>query len=73
LLFHKTIKSKCRSGRAQHASPNSIKKETWVAGKQEGGAGRQSVVPAARLLVGTVVSRLVAGQEARPSSQSKLE
>jgi hypothetical protein len=52
--------------------PPPIKKEMWVvAGKQEGGAGRQSVVPAARL--GTVVSRLVAGQEARPSSQSKLE
>jgi hypothetical protein len=32
--------------------PPPIKKETWVAGKQEGGAGRQSVVPAARL--GTV-------------------
>jgi hypothetical protein len=29
--------------------PPPIKKETWVAGKQEGGAGRQSVVPAARL------------------------
>jgi hypothetical protein len=33
--------------------PPPIKKETWVAGKQEGGAGRQSAVPAARL--GTVV------------------
>jgi hypothetical protein len=33
--------------------PPPIKKETWVAGKQEGGAGRESVVPAARL--GTVV------------------
>jgi hypothetical protein len=32
--------------------PPPIKKETWVAGKEEGGAGRQSVVPAARL--GTV-------------------
>jgi hypothetical protein len=47
--------------------PPPIKKETWVAGKQEGGAGRQSVVPAARL--GTVVSRLVAGQEARPPAR----
>jgi hypothetical protein len=36
-----------------HSVPPPIKKETWVAGKQEGGAGRQSVVPAARL--GTVV------------------
>jgi hypothetical protein len=33
--------------------PPPIKKETWVAGKQEVGAGRESVVPAARL--GTVV------------------
>jgi hypothetical protein len=33
--------------------PPPIKKETWVAGKQEGGAGRQSIVPAARL--GTVL------------------
>jgi hypothetical protein len=32
--------------------PPPIKKETWAAGKEEGGAGRQSVVPAARL--GTV-------------------
>jgi hypothetical protein len=53
--------------------PPPIKKETWVAGKQEGQAGRQSVVPAATGRPGTVVSRLVAGQEARLSSQSKLE
>jgi hypothetical protein len=33
--------------------PPPIKKETWVAGKQEGQAGSQSLVPAARL--GTVV------------------
>jgi hypothetical protein len=51
--------------------PPPIKKETWVAGKQEGQGGSQSVVPAARL--GMYGSRLVAGQEARPSSQSKLE
>jgi hypothetical protein len=53
--------------------PPPIKKETWVAGKQEGQADSPSYVPAASLLVGTVVSRSVAGQEARPSSQSKLE
>jgi hypothetical protein len=51
------------------------KKETWVAGKKEG-HGRQSVVPVAtgRLFrTGRYGSRFVAGQEARPSSQSKLE
>jgi hypothetical protein len=35
--------------------PLPIKKETWVTGKQEGGAGRQSVVPAATVRLGTVV------------------
>ncbi len=42
--------SKCRSGRAQHAAPN---KKGNVGRRKTGGAGRQSVVPAARL--GTVV------------------
>jgi hypothetical protein len=50
--------------------PPPIKKGN-VGRRKTGGAGRQSVVPAARL--GTVVSRLVADQEARPSSQSALE
>jgi hypothetical protein len=44
------IKSKCHSGRAQHAAPN---KKGNVGRRKTGGAGRQSVVPAARL--GTVV------------------
>jgi hypothetical protein len=44
------IKSKCRSGRAQHAAPS---KKGNVGRRKTGGAGRQSVVPAARL--GTVV------------------
>jgi hypothetical protein len=51
------VYSKCRSGRAQHAAPN--KKGNVGRRKTEGGAGRQSVVPAARL--GTHASRLVAG------------
>jgi hypothetical protein len=62
------IKSKCHSGRAQHAAPN---KKGTVGRRKTGGAGRQSVVPAAR--GPRYCSRLVAGQEARPSSQSKLE
>jgi hypothetical protein len=57
-------KSKCRSKWAQHAAPN---KKGNVGRRKTGGAGRQSVVPAARL--GTVVDCLVASQEARPSSQ----
>jgi hypothetical protein len=53
------VKSKLVSLKYQSVAPDGpsmpppIKKETWVAGKQEGGAGRQSAVPAARL--GTVV------------------
>jgi hypothetical protein len=49
-----------------------IKKETWVAGKQEGQAGS----PSYRQLgywYSRYGSRLVAGQEAGPSSPSKLE
>jgi hypothetical protein len=38
------IKSKCRSGRAQHAAHN---KKDNVGRRKTGGAGRQSVVPAA--------------------------
>jgi hypothetical protein len=49
--------------------PPPIKKETWVVGKQEGQAGS----PSYRQLGSRYGSRLVAGQEARPSSQSKME
>jgi hypothetical protein len=49
--------------------PPPIKKETWVAGKQEGQAGS----PLYQQLGSRYGSRFVASQEARPSSQSKLE
>jgi hypothetical protein len=65
------MKVSLRTGPAS-CRPN---KKGNVGRRKTGGAGRQSVVPAARLLVpvGTYGSRLVAVQEARPSSQSKLE
>jgi hypothetical protein len=49
--------------------PPPIKKETWVSGKQEGQAGSLLY----QQLGSKYGTRLVSGQEARPSNQSKLE
>jgi hypothetical protein len=48
----KILIAKCHSGLAQHAAPN---KKGNVGRRKTGGAGRQSVVPAATGRLGTVI------------------